>query len=229
MEDFVTTNIGVYGPVAVFVLLMLSGIGIPLNEDLVIIPAGILVGNGELPLWPTVMAAYFGVAGSDCLWFTMCYRYGAFLVHRRWFKRLIHPRRLLEAKHQVEVRGVWVVVMARFIPASRTPTITIAGMLHLPPWQFVLATVTCVLISAPLQLSLGYVIALGLRSQQFADQVLYIIGGVMLVVLVVLVIRWWMQHQPTVKRLPRARAAWLRSFRVRRIVSKLHKREHAQD
>lgn len=217
MDGFISTNIGVYGPFAVFFLLMLSGIGIPVGEDLVIIPAGILVGNGELPLWPTLLAGYLGVVCSDCLWFTLCHRYGAHLLHKRWFKRVVHPRRLLEAKHQIEQRGVWVVVMARFIPASRTPTITIAGLLHLPFWQFALATAVCVLVTAPLQLGLGYLIAFGLGTQRTADLVLYILGGVMLIVAIALAYRWWRAHKPMQKRLPRARAAWLKRFRVPRL------------
>lgn len=221
MEDFIATHLGVYGPYAVFFLLMLSGIGIPVGEDLVNIPAGMLVGNGELPFWPTMLAAYLGVVCSDCLWFILCHRYGAWLVHKRWFKRMIHPRRLLEAKHQVETRGIWVIVMARFIPASRTPTITIAGLLHLPFWQFALATASCVAISAPLQIGLGYFIARGLGPQRLDDLVLYMLGGIMSIVLLVFIVRWWRQHKPMQKRLPRARAAWLRRFRVRRIVRKL--------
>lgn len=212
MEDFLAQ----YGVFAVFGLLMLSGVGIPLGEDVVNIPAGILVGNGNLPLAPTLIAAYFGVTCSDCLWFFLCHRYGSHLVRKRWFKRMIHPRRLLEAKHQVEQRGVWVVVMARFIPASRTPTITIAGMLHLPFWQFALATASCVLITAPLQVGLGYLIARGIGSQSTADLVMYIVGAVMLIALLVFIYRWWRQNNPMQKRLPRSRARWLRRYRARR-------------
>jgi membrane protein DedA with SNARE-associated domain len=218
MESLIAENIAFFGPIAVFMLLMLSGLGIPVGEDLVVIPAGILVGNGELPLWPTLMAAYLGVVCSDCLWFTLCHRYGSHLVHRRWFKRMVHPRRLLEAKHQVELRGVWVIVMARFIPGSRTPTITIAGLLHLPFWQFALATASCVAISAPLQLGLGYLIARGIGPQRLDDLVLYILGGITAIVLLAFIVRWWKQHKPTQRRLPRARAAWLRRFRVRRLL-----------
>lgn len=228
MEELVTSNLELYGPLAVLFLLMLSGFGLPVSEDLVIVPAGLLVGQGDMPLVPTLFAAWLGVAFSDCMWFVLCHRYGAYLIHKPWFKRMIHPRRLLEAKHQVETRGVWVIVMARFIPGSRTPTITIAGLLHLPFWQFFTATLLCVSITAPLQLGLGYLISLGLGAQRLADLVLYFIAGAMAVALVVFAVRWWKQHQPGHKRLPRARAAWLRRFRVRRIVRSLHHKHHRQ-
>jgi membrane protein DedA with SNARE-associated domain len=216
MQDFVLTNLDVYGPLAVFILLMLSGMGLPLGEDLVIIPAGIFVHNGDLPFWPTLIAAYIGVVCSDCLWFTICHRYGSHLIHMRWFKRMVHPRRLLEVKHQVEQRGIWVIVMARFIPASRTPTITIAGLLHLPFWKFALATASCVCITAPMQLGLGYLIGKGIGSQRHADLILYLIGGIVLIVAIGLIVRWWRINQPTKRRLPRARMEWLKRFRVPR-------------
>lgn len=215
MADLIASNIEVYGPLAVFLLLMLSGIGIPLSEDLVVIPAGLFVGNGELPLWPTLLAAYCGVVGSDLLWFLICHRYGSHLLHRRWFKRLVHPRRLLEAKYQIERHGAWVIVMARFIPASRTPTITISGLLHLPLWRFALATAACVLVTAPLQLGLGFLIARGLGTQKTADLVAYVLAAVALVTAVVLARRWWLQQRrATAHRMPRARAVWLRRFRL---------------
>lgn len=214
MADFIASEIGIYGPLAVFVLLMFSGIGIPISEDLVIIPAGLFVGNGELPFWPTLLAAYSGVVISDLLWFLICHRYGSHLIHKRWFKRLVHPRRLLEAKYQVERHGAWVIVMARFIPASRTPTITISGLLHLPLWKFAVATASCVLLTAPLQLGLGYLIARGLGSQETADLVLYVLTATALLVAALLARRWWLQHRGAQRRMPRARAIWLRRFRL---------------
>ncbi len=126
MADFYANLLSTYGPFAVFLLLMLTGIGVPLGEDLVIIPAGILIGTGALDPWLTALCAYLGVVSSDFMWFALCWTYGTPLLHKRWFKRLVHPRKLLELKHQIEHRGAWVVFIARFIPGSRTPTITAA-------------------------------------------------------------------------------------------------------
>ena len=104
MEEFILNNFDRYGPLAVFLLLMLTGIGVPLGEDLVVIPAGVFVQKGDMGFWPTVVAAYAGVFLSDCLWYGVCYRYGTRLLHRRFFKRAVHPRRLLEAKHLLDAR-----------------------------------------------------------------------------------------------------------------------------
>lgn len=216
MEQFIINNIEVYGVWAVFILLMLSGIGVPLGEDLIVIPAGVLYAHGHLPLGPTLIAAYAGVVLSDILWFLICYHYGTPLLHRKWFKRMVHPRRLLEAKHQIERRGTWMVVMARFIPASRTTTITVAGMLHLPLWKFILATATCVCLTAPLQLFAGWLIGKGIGTQSAADVVKVVVGLIMLSVAVAIGLNLYRQHKARKQQVPRAKVRWLKRFRPHR-------------
>ena len=151
METWINDLMGMvdptWGPLVVFGLLLLSGIGIPLGEDIIIIPTGMLVQQGALPLFPTLVAAYFGVVLGDILWFVVCYKLGTKLVHKKWFKRLVHPKRMLQVKYQFDVRGAWVVILSRFIPASRTTTITVAGMMHMQFWKFIAATAACCLIT----------------------------------------------------------------------------------
>jgi membrane protein DedA with SNARE-associated domain len=215
MEDVYANLLTTYGSFAVFLLLMLTGFGIPLGEDLVIIPAGILVGLGTLDPWLTGCSAYGGVLLSDCMWYAICSEYGTRLLHKRWFKRTIHPRRLLEVKHHVEERGAWVVFMARFIPGSRTPAITSAGLLHLPFWKFVVATATGCVFTVPLQLGLGFFIARGVGTMETADLVQTIIGVVIPILAILVGLAWWRHHRAHRQRRPRAKAAWLRRFRPR--------------
>jgi len=217
MESLYDNLLGIYGPFAVFLLLMLTGIGVPLGEDLILIPAGILLGFGELqPLWMTVMFAYFGVLCSDCLWFVLCWTYGTPLLHKKWFKRVVHPRRLLEIKHQIERRGMWVIVMARFVPGSRTPAITAAGVLHLSFWKFALATAAACLVTVPLQLGLGYFISRGIGSPESADRIKWFIAAIVIVLAGLMALAMWRKQRSQVKRPPRAKASWLRRFRTSR-------------
>lgn len=216
MEQFIADNLTAYGPFAVFGLILLSGFGLALGEDFIIIPAGVFIGQGHMPFWPTVFAAYFGVVLADIIWFTICYRYGTPLLHRRWFKRLIHPRRLLQAKHQIEQRGAWMIVISRFIPASRTTAISMAGMLHLPPWKFVLATASCTLLSTPIQLGVGMLIAHGIGSRGLAETIMVVVGIIVLIIIAMVCYKWWQAHRVKEQRAPRARVLWLKRFRVPR-------------
>ncbi len=217
MESIYDNLLGMYGPFAVFLLLMLTGIGVPLGEDLILIPTGILLGFGELhPIWMTALFAYLGVLCSDCLWFVLCWTYGTPLLHKKWFKRAVHPRRLLEIKHQIERRGMWVVVMARFVPGSRTPAITAAGVLHLSFWKFALATAAACLVTVPLQLGLGYFISKGVGSPESADHIKWVIAAIVGILAVLMALALWRKQRSHTRRPPRAKARWLRRFRTRR-------------
>jgi membrane protein DedA with SNARE-associated domain len=217
MEQFIDTNLHTYGPFAVFLLLMLSGVGIALGEEMVTIPAGVFIATGRLEFWSTAVCAYAGIVLADYMWFWVCNHYGTRVLHRRWAKRLIHPRRLLETKHQMERRGAWLIVMARFIPSSRTTAITVAGIFHMPFWKFAVATATCVLITVPAQLGIGYLVGLGMNEERTLAELLFrILGLVMLIIAVTTIIGWIMRHRASRRRAPRAKASWLRRFRPHR-------------
>ena len=216
MEQFIAENLTAYGPLAVFGLIMLSGFGLALGEDIIVIPAGMLIGTEHLPLWETAIAAYLGVVLADIMWFMICSRYGTPLLHKRWFKRLVHPRRLLQAKHQIEQRGAWMIVVTRFIPASRTTAITMAGMLHMSLWKFSLATAVCALASTPIQLGIGVLIAHGIGSKSLAHMVMAVVGVILLFFVLMIIYKWWQAHRARQVRAPRARVGWLKRFRSKR-------------
>lgn len=220
-EDFVATSFESFGPFAVFLLLMLSGVGIPLGEDFILIPAGFLIAQGDLDPKMTAILAYLGVVLADFTWFGLISRYGTRLLHQRWLRKMIHPRRLLQAKHQIDKRGAWMIVFARFIPGSRASAITGAAMLHLPFWKFAIATASCVLITVPLQLGLGMLIARGVRSEDTAQMIMKVIGLIMVLIVVFLVGPKIREYRNSKRGVPRAKAKWLRRFRLP------HRRRHA--
>jgi membrane protein DedA with SNARE-associated domain len=214
MEQLIETNLNTYGPIAVFLLLMLSGVGIALGEEMVTLPAGVFIATGKLEFWSTAACAYTAIVLADFMWFWICRHYGTRLLHKPFFKRLVHPRRMLELKHQLERRGAWVIVTARFIPSSRTAAITVAGIFHMPFWQFAVTTVTCVLITVPMQLGLGYLVGRGMdEAHSFTELMWRIVGVVVVVIMISLAIRVWRGYRRGHHRAPRARASWLRRFR----------------
>lgn len=198
-----------YGPLAVLILLILPLMG----EDIIIIPAGILIGGGHLPFWPTFICAYIGAFISDGMWYVVCYRYGTPLLHKKWFKRLAHPRRLLQAKHQIERRGAWLIVTARFVPGSRTSAMIVAGLMHMPVWKFAIAEGACLLVTVMMQLGLGVLISQGVGSEKLSESVMAVLGVVMVLLAGAFLMNWWMAHRRSADRAPRSKAKWLRRFR----------------
>ena len=208
-----------YGPMLLFVLLMASGVGVAIGEDIFIIPAGYLMGADPplMPFWGTIIAAYFGVIMADTLWLLVCRTLSKRILNIRWFRRFMHPRRILEIKYQFEQYGVWVVVISRFIPASRTTVITAAGIAKMSVWKFLLAETMSAVPTVMCQLGIGYLAAMAIGTGPDAQHVRNVLWIAMIVVLVLGVFWWWRRSSRAVRRRPRAKMAWLLEATGRRV------------
>ena len=214
MEAFIEHILGDYGWMAMIALLLASGFGIPIGEELVNVPAGIFVGRGEMPMWSTFLAAYIGVLGGDFLWFTICGKFGRRLLGVRWFRKMVHPRRLLQVKHQWDRRGAWVLLIARFIPGTRSPALTIAALMHMPWRKFIPVELACCAITTPLQVFLGILIGRELAGESLPTVVFTALGVVAGIVALTALVNWVVASRRRGKGpAPRARAAWLRNYR----------------
>lgn len=208
--------IGTYGPIAMIVLLLASGVGVPIGEEIVNIPAGIFVGRGEMSAPTVYLAAYIGVLAGDFLWFFICRRLGKQLLHRKWFKRLAHPRKLLQVKHKFDRRGPWVLVVARFIPGTRSPALTIAGILHMQWKTFIFIEFILCAITTVLQVTIGVLIGRQLVNESIGTTILASLAVVAGIVAVIAVIAWLTRSRVGTGPTPRERIAWLRKYRPRR-------------
>ena len=156
MPKWVEEGIERYGATAIFAAFVVSGIGLHLSEDFILIPAGWLAAQDWRLFGEFALAAYLGIVLGDAGWFWMCRTFGTRLIHTRLVKRMFHPRRLLEIKWQIDRRGAWVLLAARFIPGTRTPVISMCGVLHMAWWKLLLVEGLCVLVTAPMQMMIGW-------------------------------------------------------------------------
>ena len=216
MPKWIEEGIDKFGAITVFVAFLVSGIGLHLSEDLILIPAGWLSANDPRFFWELAAAAYAGIVLGDLGWFLLCRTFGTRLLQSKFFKRMFHPRRLLEVKYQIDQRGVLVLIAARFIPGTRTPVITMCGVLHMATWKFILVEAVCVLITAPMQMAIGWLAFHAAEQAGVTDIFHQIMIGV--AVTLAVVIGLWLVHRAIEQRKskkhpPRAKVAWLRTFR----------------
>lgn len=211
MEELVHQFLGDFGWIAMIALLLASGFGIPIGEEVVNVPAGIFVGQGEMAAWSTFLAAYVGVLGGDYLWFSICRHFGKRLLHRKWFRRFVHPRRLLEAKHQFDRRGGWMLVIARFIPGTRSPALTMAALLHMSWRKFTVVEVICCAITTPIQVGAGVLIGRGLVGTSLPKVIFFAFGVIATIIATTAILKWFLAKRRLKNaRAPRARVGWLR-------------------
>jgi membrane-associated protein len=104
-----------------------------LPAETVVITAAVLAANGRLNIALVATAAAIGAILGD----NSAYWLGRSGL-RRLADRLLgsdkNQSRLRWAQTQIEQNGTWIIIVARFIPGSRSATTYIAGTLEMP-WK----------------------------------------------------------------------------------------------
>jgi membrane protein DedA with SNARE-associated domain len=147
-----------YGAVALFALLALGVVGIPVPNETLLTLAGALVRKGELSLIPTVVAACAGnVSGV-----TMSYLLGRFasktFLHRYFSKGMATLEKWFERI------GKWALAFGYFIPGVRHFTAIGAGSSEFPFGLFARYAYGGAILWTVLFLGLGYFIGAHLPS-----------------------------------------------------------------
>jgi len=175
--------IGHWGYVAIFVVVVLGNVGLPLPEETILALAGYLVWRGDLRLSAVVVVGVVSAVLGDNLGYWLGRRYGRAALPRyaRWV--LGHPERLGTMEAFVARHGPFAVFAARFIPGVRFMAGPLAGGLGLRFLPFLAANVSGALVYVPVAVAAGYAIGYGLGK--YVERLHRVIGQVEIVVLVV--------------------------------------------
>ena len=143
------TYLIVFGAAATDVLLPL------IPSETIVIAAAVLAGQGELWIWVIVPAAALGAFLGDNVSYWLGRRVGD-PVARRFFRGEKAKRRLEWAEVAIRKRGVFLIVIGRFIPGGRTATTFAAGTLEMPYRRFLVADGCAAVVWAVYISMLGY-------------------------------------------------------------------------
>ena len=178
--------IGHWGYVAIFVVVVLGNVGLPLPEETILAVAGYLVWRGELNLAVVLAVGVVSAVAGDNLGYWLGRRYGRTALPRyaRWV--LGHPERLESMEAFVARRGPFAVFVARFIPGIRFMAGPLAGGLGLSFLPFLAANVLGALVYVPVAVAGGYLVGYGLGEyvehlHKVAGEVEYIVLSIALV------------------------------------------------
>lgn len=220
------TRLVEYGPIAIFAAFVISGIGLHLSEDFILVPAGIFayeqyVQTGSWSWFVQAsFAAWLGIVVGDAGWIWICRHFGGKLLGWRTFRKLIGPRTLLEVKYEMDRRGAWALLIARFIPGARTPMVTMSGVMQLSWWKILAVEAAGVLVTAPLQMGIGVGVAkIGSQFESAAHRWILYIGATLAVVGLMAVAHVAISRRRGKNRPPRAPMQWLSGF-ARRAITK---------
>ena len=139
---------------AIFAILVVCGLGLPLPEDIPLIAAGVLVSDGTLTLTGALTVTVSGVLIGDMIVYWLGRRFGVSFVDQGRLPGLNHER-VVSVKGWFGRFGAWVVFGARFIMGLRFAVFFLSGAFHLKFWKFIALDSAAACLSVPLWILLG--------------------------------------------------------------------------
>jgi membrane-associated protein len=150
-----------WGYIAIFVVVILGNMGLPIPEETILILAGYLVWEGQLRL-PLVLGV--GVVSAilgDNLGYWLGREFGRRTVERYEGWLFVTPARLDTMQRIVARYGPLAVFAARFLPGLRFLAGPVAGITGVRPLPFVVANVLGASLYVPAAVGIGYAVGLG--------------------------------------------------------------------
>lgn len=156
MFDLLSQFFTEYGYVAVFLVLIACGMGVPIPEDITLVSGGVIAGLGHADVHLMFAVGMAGVLIGDGLMFAGGRIFGHRILKFRPVARVMTPKRYAQVQEKFDKYGNWVLFVARFLPGLRTPIYISAGISkRISYLRFFLMDGLAAMISVPVWVYLG--------------------------------------------------------------------------
>ena len=155
--DAVLTLISHAPYLALFTLLLLGGIGIPVPEDTTLILSGFLISQELMRPVPAAAVAYAGLLIADSLLYSFGRRFGRAVVEHRRFRRFLPPDKLAELEVRFRKKGALLILFGRYFAGLRLQLFLASGILRMPYGKFLAADALAALVTVTVMIGIGYV------------------------------------------------------------------------
>ena len=173
--------IGHWGYLAIFLVVVLGNMGLPVPEETILALAGYLVWRGQLQLPLVLAVGVVSAAAGDSLGYWLGRRYGREAIERYGHWILLTPARLEAMWRFVGRYGPLGVFAARFLAGLRFLAGPLAGAAGLRFLPFVVANVLGAAVYVPLAVGAGYAVGYGLGP--YVERLRRVVGEVEHVIL----------------------------------------------
>ena len=154
-----TELIGHFTYPAVFVILVVSGLGVPIPEELPIAIAAVMA-RWEVMHWQgALLSCVGGALCGDMLLYWVGRRFGRRILHWPTVRRVLTPAREARIVEAYRRHGLKFVVVARLVMGLRSAAFLTAGVVRVPFLWFCLVDMAAALVSVPLSFGIAYAVA----------------------------------------------------------------------
>lgn len=164
MEATLLNFVDQYGLPALFVGLLLSGIGLPVPEDIYMIIGGMITqrkveaagGAWAQPVLVAISLLYVGVMVGDTVIYYLGSRFGERILTWKVFARFMSPERTEKVRQYYSKYGAATVFIARHTGPIRFVSFLMAGVSRMPFGKFFFWDSLAAILSVPLWFAIGY-------------------------------------------------------------------------
>ena len=152
MNFIVDFLIDYYGPIpylAIFLILLACGLGIPIPEDITLFAAGVLTYYGVCDVWMMIGVCLVGVLIGDTFVFWLGHHFGRRLIKKWPFRLFVDEEKISGVRVKLHKHGGKLLFAARFMPGVRSTVFFTTGLLHLPYRNLIVYDGLAALISVP--------------------------------------------------------------------------------
>ena len=191
--DMVLQWVSLYGPAALFVLLILGIVGLPVPDETLMVFCGALIGKGTLNPVATFAAAFCGSVCGITISYIIGRTAGKPFLDKFGPWMHLTPARLEQVHEWFRGYGHWSLTFGYFIPGVRHFTAVVAGMTNLEYPVFARYAYSGSLIWVSTFLTLGYIIGDTWRTA--AENAHQVVGVAATVIAVVITIVWFVRKK----------------------------------
>jgi membrane protein DedA with SNARE-associated domain len=167
----------------VFLVLLASGLGVPIPEELPIAIAAMMARWDVMRWQGALLACGGGALAGDVLLYWLGRHFGRRILRWSTVRRVLTPAREARIMEAYRHHGLKFLVAARFVMGLRSAAVLTAGLVRVPFLWFVLVDMVAVLVSVPLAFGVAYALAdsVAVALARVRELQLWIAGSVLLV------------------------------------------------
>jgi membrane protein DedA with SNARE-associated domain len=170
-------------------VLILTGAGLPIPEEVPVAIAGILSANGKMDPAGAFAACLIGAILGDTVMYWIGHHFGRGILRKQgWWARVIHPEREAKIERAIQDHGLKVLFFSRFVVGLRAPIYLAAGILKVPYRRFLLMDTICATCVVGFFFIISY-----LFGQTIVDKIYNFecaAGGIIALCIVIAIV-WW--------------------------------------
>jgi membrane protein DedA with SNARE-associated domain len=142
--------------IAIAGILVISGFGLPVPEDVPLLLGGLLCGLGYADVRVMAPLCFVAVLGADLVLYLIGRRYGHHVPKFPILRRYLTEARLAKAEAAFHAHGGKTLFTARFLPGVRAAIYFTAGAFKVPYWKILCFNGGAALLSVPTLVFVGY-------------------------------------------------------------------------